>query len=375
MTKTKRGNGEGSTYQRGDGKWVTTAHDADGKRVYFYGKTRRESVEKARAAADRLADAANVVDAKTKLATYIEHWIRTALAHSDRKEATRNLYAALLRKHVVPALGNKSLAALKPSDLTAALAGLDLSASSRRSVYAALRAVLDAAVDDRLLRVNPMTKVKRPRVEHTEAAVLDATQVRAFLAVATEDRLAALWHVLAFTGCRRGEALALRWDDWNENAGTLHVRRTLTRVDGSGVVESEPKTARSRRLLDVPDPLAAVLRTHRARQAEERLRVGAAWQNTVGRMFTSESGGPLDPRGINRRFESLRAKAELPPCSPHVLRHSLATALLQAGTPVQVVADQLGHSSSVVTLSTYSHALPTARKAAADLAASLFAGE
>lgn len=372
--KAKRGNGEGSTYQRADGRYVTTAHNAEGKRVYFYGRTRRESVEKARTAADRLADAANVIDSKSRLSTVAEHWIKDVLPHSDRKPATRTLYTGLLRRHVLPVIGGTSLANLKPSQITKCLADLNLSASSRRSCYAALSAVLDSAVNDGLLRTSPMTKVPRPKVEQTEAAVLTPEQVRAFLAVVAADRLSALWNVLAFTGCRRGEALGLRWSDYNEKAGTLHIRRTLSRLDGAGIVESVPKTARSRRVLDVPEPLAVALRAHRAQQAAERLRVGAAWQDTVGRIFTTEAGGALDPRGVSRKFEALRKNAELPPCSPHVLRHSYATALLQAGTPVQTVADILGHSSSVVTLTVYSHAMPSTKKAAANLAGELFGG-
>lgn len=375
MSGKRRGNGEGSVYVRKDGRWCATATDTNGKRVTFYGKTQREALDKRTAAADRLADGAPVVDSRTAFSVYASRWVTDVLPGSDRRPTTQRLYARMLRLHVTPAIGQRALGAITPAHLRTMLAGLDtLAPASKRTCYAVTRAVFDTAVDDGLIRHNPLAKVTRPSVPHAEAEHLSPEQVRRFLTAAAGDRLECLWLLLALTGMRKGEALALRWSDWDESTSTLRIRRTL--VDGGReYVEHEPKTTRSRRTLDVPEALAVALRAHRARQAADRLRAGPSWADDVGRLLTTTKGTALDPRWCNRAFRPLAKQAGVEGATPHTLRHSLASALLAAGTPVQVVSDQLGHSSSVVTLTTYSHVLPGARKAAADLAASLLAGE
>lgn len=371
MSNGKSG-GVGSVYRRSDGRWVARAYDRDGKAHTFYGKTRAEAIGKRKIAQARLDAGSAAVDSTSRLAVVVEHWITTTLPTSKRKPATVSLYSGLLRRHVLPRIGRTTLATLRPSAVQAMLAdlGATLAPSTIRSTYSALRACLDDAVRDGLLATNPVVRVARPSVPHHEAEVLSADDLGRLLAAAKGTRLEALWLLLAATGLRRGEALGLRWSDIDGDV--LHVRRTLSGISGIGIVEHEPKTTKSRRTVDLSCQVLAALSAHRARQNVERLAAGEHWTDQ-DRVFCSPLGVAFDPASANGAFARLARRAGVSG-SPHVLRHTAATALIDQGFALPTVSALLGHSSSVVTLSTYAHALPTQRKAASDALGALLDG-
>lgn len=366
MTKRlRRANGEGSVYRRPDGRHVATAYDVNGKRVEFYGRTESEALDKRKRAADRLATGAAPVDSTTRLRTFYDRWETGTLAASGRRLATQSQYRSLLTNHALPVLGNRGVGGIRPSDVEQLFVSVSgrLAPSSCRSLYAALRALFDGAVRDGLIARNPVAAIRRPTLPRREAPVVERVQLRALLEAAKGTRLEALWLLLAGTGMRRGEALGLLWSDVDLDGGRLRVSRTLGRVDGVGIVVNEPKSGRGRRTLDLAPAVVAALREHRRRQAAERLAAGHAWADE-NRVFATTIGTALDPRGVNKAFGVIARKAKVS-ATPHTLRHTAATNLLDEGHPVAVVAEQLGQDP-VTLMSTYAHALPTGRKAAAD---------
>lgn len=130
-------------------------------------------------------------------------------------------------------------------------------------------------------------------------------------------------------GLRRGEALGLAWSDVDLENGRLTIRQALHRVDGELRLE-QVKTEASVAVLPIPAPLLGILRGHRSRQLEERFTAGAQWRNT-GLVFTTASGGFLEPRNMNRMFHNLCARAAVPHLYAHDLRHSCATQLFNDG--------------------------------------------
>jgi len=375
MSTRQRARGEGSVYTTKDGLHVAIGYDANGKRVPFKSrKSERDAVARRTAARQRLAAAMPVTDSRTRLRTILATFETDVLPASGRRLATQALYRRLLGNHAMPTLGERPVGSIRPADVEALLTSkaATLSASTRRSLYAALRALFDYAVRDGLVARNPVAAVRRPTLEHREAHALEADEVRRLLDAASGDRLGALFVLLAGTGMRKGEALGLRWSDVDAEHGLLRVRRTLSRIDGVGLVENDPKSARSRRTIDLGEPVVAALASHRVRQIEERLAAGPAWEDE-NRVFTTTVGTALDPRKVNRVFTAIATEAGVK-ATPHTMRHSAATALLDAGHPVAVVSEHLGHSSAVVTMTTYAHALPTARKAAAEALGGLVTG-
>jgi len=383
----RRSNGEGTLYQRENGTWAgrLTYVDPDTgqrKRVAFYAPTQREVKKKMKDARDRIDEGKPPKDATTTLADWLAHWRATTLAVSDRKESTRVLYDNLSRKHLEPApFGAIGLDKLRPSDIEKLI--LDLRAQTRtrgrgddaetvralsdstiRSVYTVLRTALDGAVRDGLLARNPAALVKRPGIERADAGYLDASAVTAVLKAAEGSRYHPVLLLIASTGLRRGEALALRWTDIDLEAGHLKVAQTIARIDGRLVV-SEPKTARSRREVPLSAPIVALLQRHRATQDEDRARAANQWADT-GLVFTTELGTAVDPRNLLRVIEAAARTAKVEGVGIHTLRHSAAVAMLEGGVHIKAVADLLGHSSISITGDVYGHTSDSAARNAVE---------
>ena len=359
----KRGNGEGTVFKRKDGRWESalayTDEAGDRQRRRFYGRTRAEVRSKLDEALRRLHDGDPVKDATVTVAAWVEGWIHGALAASNRKVSTRENYATLARTHLVPApFGLIRLDRLKPNDVESLLVAkrnAGKSASTQRTIHSVLRACLETAVRDGLLRRNPAALVDRPSPQVTEALYYTGADVELLLAAAKDDRLFALIVFLLGTGVRRGEALGMRWADVDyqeADKAIAGVRSTLTRAAGQ-LALSEPKTDKSRRSVPLPRQVVDELRLHHARQAAERLRAGSAWRD-LGLVFPNEVGGFWEPRGVARRFAVLAHSAGLRG-SMHTLRHTTATTLLVAGTSMRVVQELLGHSSFAITADVYAH--------------------
>jgi integrase len=369
---TRRSNHEGGRpVRRSDGRWTAKIawHDGDGKghRVSVYGKTHKECVAKTKAIAKRLDTGHPGVDSKVTLGAFAQQWISGSLAASDRKPSTKAGYAILARKHVVGSnlLGSMPLSRVRPSTVERWIVGLretGLSESTVRTTYTVLRAILDTAVRDGLAATNPAAVVKRPRVTHHEAAYLSAEQVRALLTAAEETRYGVVFNLLAGTGLRRGEALALTWRDIDFDQRTIRVRGTLARIDGELVV-STPKSAKSRRTIPMTLLAEKALKAAKSRQRTERLRAGSKWAAT-GYVFTTELGEASDPRNALRALNAAAGKAGLEGISIHTLRHSAATMLLTGGEAISTVSVMLGHASIAVTVDLYGHVSPDVARTA-----------
>ncbi|MGI8670276.1 MAG: site-specific integrase [Aridibacter sp.] len=133
----------------------------------------------------------------------------------------------------------------------------------------------------------------------------------------------------------------------------------MVKKKGGGFIFSEPKTSKSRRSIPLSNEALTSLRTHRKRQLENRLKLGASFEN-LDLIFPSELGTPIQHRNLVRRyFKPILKKAELPNIRLYDLRHTTATLLLSAGENPKVVSERLGHASVVLALDTYSHVLPT----------------
>lgn len=195
---------------------------------------------------------------------------------------------------------------------------------------------------------------------------LDAGDVTAILKAAESSRYYPALVLIASTGLRKGECLALRWDSdvLNLDEGWLKVRRTLGRI-GDRLVISEPKTDRARRTMPLSPAVVTMLRKHRAAQAAEKLRASNQWQDS-GLVFTTDLGGPVDPRNLLRVVETAAAAAGVEGVDVHTLRHSAAVAWLESGVHIKAVADLLGHSSIAITGDIYGHTSDATTRAAID---------
>ena len=239
-------------------------------------------------------------------------------------------------------------------------------ASPHRTVLhlrAVLRRPLNLAQRWGLVPRNVASLVDAPRVPAYDVRAMAPSQAGAFLDTVRGDRLEALFTVALAVGLRQGEALGLQWGDVDLSAGTISVHRALQRVDGK-LRLVEPKTPSSRRTVPLPPTVLVALRTHRTRQAEERLWAGSRWHDT-DLVFTTTIGTPLDGTNVTHHLHQLLGRAGMPQLRFHDLRHACASLLLAQGVHPRVVMEILGHSSIGLTMNTYSHVIPSLRHEAA----------
>lgn len=324
---------------------------------------------------------------KVTLADFLEQtWLPAV--ESTLRRSTFESYARNIRLHVRShEIGSVRLQALTEPMLNAWYSDLLAGRGGRRALSARTVSYLAVivhrglreAVAWRLLMRNPSDGSTPPVVrvhDRRQIKVWSAAQLRSFLEATSDDRNGALWRLLATTGCRRGEALGLRWADVDIDAGRLSFAQTLIEVEGApGFVFGTPKTAAGQRTVSIDALTVAALRSQRARQSQERLLVGAGWRDH-DLVFCRPDGSPLQPKVISNIFGRAAKRHGLPHLSVHGLRHTWATLALQSKVSPRVVQQRLGHSNVAVTLSVYSHVTPDLDVAAAEeVAARIAAGK
>src|SRR5258708_3111448 len=188
-------------------------------------------------------------------------------------------------------------------------------------------------------------------------------QAQQLMAAAKGHNMEALFVLALTTGMRRGEILALKWQDINFSQNMLQVRRIFTRRPGNRYIEAEPKTEKSRRSIMLAPLVVELLKQQRVRQLEAKLQAGEAWQER-GLVFCTSVGTPLNPSKVVERFKTLLKKAVLPEIRFHDLRHSAAGILLSMGVHPKVVQELLGHNQISMTMDIYSHIIPTMQQEA-----------
>ena len=344
-------------------------YDADGKRVQKSITVKGTKAEAQRQLRGLLAThdkGIPINTSKLTVAEYLERWLRDYVIPNTRPRTSEG-YKGIIRRYLLPALGHIQLAKLQPADLQGMEARLLDKGLSPRTVLHTHRVLFTAlkhAVKWGLIWRNPAEAVNTPKAAPKEALIPNADGVTSILELAKETPYHALLHFLAFTGCRRGEAVGLRWQDVDLDNSTASIVQTLHRVLGRGLVIQPPKSAKGRRAIALDAETLAVLRAHRTQQLEHRLRMGEAYQDQ-GLVFADPLGRPLDPNEATRTFRTLARRTGLEGVRLHDLRHFHASALLQAGTHPKIVQERLGHATISVTLDTYSHVLPGLQEQAA----------
>jgi integrase len=365
MAKQKRrGHGEGSIYQRSDGRWVAEITLEGGKRKSFYGKSRKEAADKLNRALQEQKQGKLATGPQQKLETYLNQWLEDVHKPTLRQSSYVK-YRRLLDRHILPELGHIQVQRLTPQQVQAFYARKlheGLSESVVSTMHRVLHNALDNAVKWNLVSRNVCDLVTPPHEKKRTVQLLTLQQAQHLLGVAQGHELEGLLTVAVTTGMRHGELAALRWSDIDFGSGSVHVHRTVNRLGGyGGFVESEPKTAKSNRTIVLPAFVLEKLKEHQIRQKESRLRAGAAWKDQ-DLVFCNRYGGFLNPDALLGRFYRLLEKAGLPRMRLHDLRHSAATILLGMGAHPKVVQELLGHSNISMTIDTYSHMLPSMQR-------------
>lgn len=364
---------EGSVRRDGPRRWlfvidVTPPGAAKRKQVFRRGfKTKNEALAALEKLRSALRTGGYVEPSKLTVEAFIvDQWLPSLPARV--RPTTADTYARLARTHIIPSLGDVLLQQLERAQVARWVAGLSakgLSAKSVRNVFGVLSAALVSAHELELVPRNVAARLKSlPTAAPRAPRAWTAEQLGGFLDIAARDEFAALWRFVATTGCRRGEALGLRWADVDLEASTATIASQRT-IAGGRVVEGAPKTRSGARTVALDVETLDGLRATKAEQNAGRLLMGAGWPRH-DLVFTHRDGTPLWPQMVTARFRALAERAELPTIGLHGLRHSAATWMISSGVNPRVVQQRLGHANVSITLALYTHVLPGHDRAAAD---------
>lgn len=383
MSRASRSTPRRSARGTGWEAWVEMGVDSTGKRVrrHVRGDTRTEvAIRIAELEAQRAAGGGSYSGPVPTVDEWLATWVEGRAL--EVRPSTMKGYRTDLRL-VSASIGRIRLDRLRPEDVERLWRDI-LSSGRSGGTVAHVRRTLSAALATAVKRGrisrNPVMIAAVLRYVPDEIVPLTTAETKAVLDAATRTRHPARWGLALAFGLRQGECLALGWDDVDWDAGTLTIRRSLSRriwqhgcegschrkrgADcprrrGGGLVVDETKTRSSIRTLSLPPVLIAQLRSGRAAQSAERLAAGELWQAGPygGWMFASPLGRPVDPRSDWERWKSLLADAGVRDARLHDARHTAATGLLVLGVDARTVMSMLGWSQLSLT-ARYQHVVP-----------------
>lgn len=359
-------------------KWygVVSYYNARGERKLKWiplSTSKRESERQLARIVAELQSGQYVDAGRLTVAEYLRKWLQE-YARNKVTARTYERYEEIVEKHLIPALGGIRLSKLSPIQINTYYANAlengrrdgqgGLAPKTVLQHHRVLHRALTVAVKWGLLARNPADAVDPPKPETREMIALTEEQTVRLLK-ACEGTPLYVPVVLAVTcGLRRGEILALRWQDVDLEAGTLSVRRSLEETR-SGLRFKEPKTHRSRRPIALPPLTVEVLKRHRHEQRKVRVMMGPAYQDN-DLVCAGPDGRPLRPDYLTQTLPKIAERSGLPRIRFHDLRHTHASILLRYDVHPKVVSERLGHSRVNITLDLYSHVMPDLQKEAAE---------
>ncbi len=370
----RRGNKEGTILPRKDGRWMSQISLPDGKRKTFYGVTRKEVEKKLRDAQNDLEKGIVPADERQTIEQFLTYWL--ASVEHEVEPSTYRIYDVHVRRFVKE-FGKVTLAKLSPQQVQVFYAKKikeGLAPTTTNRMHATMKQAMRDAIRLGLVPRNIFELVKPPRYEPEPKQILTEDQARQLLRAAKGERLEALYVLVLATGMREGELFALQWQDVDFDGCVLSVHHGVQKTS-QGYRMHEPKTRTSKRSIALAPHVVQALQAHQQRQAQERELLGDEWDETYKLVFPNSFGRLMSPhRFTTKLFPRIVQKAGIPEIHFHDLRHTAATLLLKRGVHVKVVSEMLGHASISITLSIYTHVLPTMQRDAADMTSRMFGG-
>lgn len=292
-----------------------------------------------------------------KVSEWLNEWLELYLPNIEG--TTRIGYKTKINNYLIPALGDIYLQSLRTEHVQKLINDMmarDLSPKNIRDTYNNINAAMKKAVVLRMIPFNPCEGVALPKLKRYKAKVYDLEMIHKLLSVAenTDMYLPILLCVTA--GLRRGELLALRWDNIDFANSILQVRSNMVRGEKDFIIKA-PKTESGIRDIHLGKEVMEVLKKERSKYVSDMFSKETNFQN-LNFVIRQKDGSPIRPDSMSQKWRRFLEDNRLPSIRFHDLRHSNATALIQAGVNPRVVQQRLGHSDVNITLNTYTHVLP-----------------
>lgn len=303
---------------------------------------------------------------RSSLSGYLhQRWLPHVRLH--KRPGTHARYAGIVARHIVPEAGHLAMRRVSPADvqrLCDAAIEQGFAPATVHLIHAVIHKALAQAVTWQLVSRNAADAVELPRIPQRKVTVLDQPALQRLFAANGSQPVYPLLVLAVLGGLRRGELLGLQWADVDFDRGFVVVRRSLTPVQGHGLVFGPTKTHQAR-IVDLGPFGLTALREQRTRQDSQRQRLGAGYADH-DLVLSDAMGKPLQVSTVYRWVRAALARAGLPRTTRlHDLRHTHASLLLARGHALPVVSERLGHRDKTTTANLYAHALPTSQRAAA----------
>lgn len=369
----RRPNGDGMV-RKLKGRWegrIVVGHKADGSPIfrYVYGKTQKELTEKMHIKLNEYHGAELNESSNISLSEWLDIWLEKYMRNTIR-ESTFESYTKMANSYIKPCLGDKTVAFITADDIQKMYVklkkegrkqmhpkfGKELSDSTIVRIHMMLHKAMDDAVKEHIVPKNPTLGTNPPKRKKPEIRILDDKQLEKFLNFIESDEI---WRDFFYTelttGLRRGEICGIKWEDFNEDEGSLNIKRTVT-VNGGTVTEGEPKTGKGVRKIYLPKTTVEILKRRKERTQSEWI-----FENALNPKL------PVAPGSAYNRMRVLLKKAGLPIIRFHDLRHTFATHALTSGVDGKTLSEILGHTNASFTLDTYTHVTTDMQRKASDI--------
>ena len=359
----RRPAGDGMVRKREDGRWegrIVIGHKENGEPLFrhVYAKTQKALLDKLHQNIECYQDVELTEDSRMTLGEWLDRWLTEYKAGTVRP-GTLKSYRCYIEYYIKPQLGDKQISLISQQDIQRMYRRLktegrihehpemnhQLSDSMVRHIHSTLHAALKDAVQAHVIPKNPTEGTTAPKPNYKPKRILTRAELDAFLAVVEQDEVwRDFFQTELMTGLRRGEICGLQWNDFDEDAGTLKVCRTLHSQRKGEYTVGETKTNQGMRTIILPHSVTEILR---------RRKVDAISQWIFPDPVKPED--PVDPNAAYRHMKTLLQRAGLPSIRFHDLRHTFATLALENGMDVKTLSAMLGHVSAATTLDIYTH--------------------
>ena len=354
----RRPAGDGLVRQRDDGRWegrIVIGHKDNGDSIFRYmsAKTQKELLDKLHRSIEEYDGIDLTEQSRMTLGDWLDIWLAEC-AEPSLRPSTLKGYRAYVERKLKPHLGQKQISKITTADVQKLYrklqkeggeSGSELSPASIQRIHGVLHQALDVAVNRSIIAKNPANDVTLPKRTNTAKTILNDEQLERFMAAIKADEH---WHDFFYleitTGLRRGELCGLMWSDFDEQKGTLSIRRTLHTKTGGGYYVGDTKTGTGRRIIKLPPSTLQLLSERKKHSISQWI-----FPNPI------RPEDPVMPNSGYHRMKKLLAEAGLPNMRFHDLRHTFATHALTSGVDVKTLSGILGHTKTAFTLDTYTH--------------------
>lgn len=371
----RRPSGDGMVRKKADGRWegrIVVGHKKSGVPIfrYVYADTQRELLDKLHRAIENYRDVDLTEDCSLTLGEWLDRWLEEYKTETVRS-STLSGYRGYARNYIKPILGDKAISKITPADVQGMynqlkdhgrvqkddIHGQGLADATINRIHSMLHLAMKDAETAHIIAQNPLDQVADPKPNYKPMQILNEEQLDAFMAEVQKDEQ---WRDFFYTeltiGLRRGEICGLKWEDFDEAAGTLKVQRSASAKKAGKLAVGETKTDRGTRKIILPPTTANILR--------ERKKAALTEWIFPNPLHPEE---PMNPGRAYNHMKTLLKRAGLPSIRFHDLRHTFATHALASGVDAKTLASILGHTNASFTLDTYTHVTGDMQKRAAEI--------